>query len=31
MALGYADPVAIENSLETPREAVGQFAFFQGF
>jgi len=31
MALGYADPVAIENTLETPREAVDQFAFFEGF
>ena len=31
MALGYADPAAIENSLQTPREAVDQFAYFQGF
>jgi nitroreductase len=31
MALGYADPVAVENTLETPREAVDQFAFFEGF
>jgi nitroreductase len=31
MALGYADPAAVENSLQTPREAVDQFAFFQGF
>ena len=31
MALGYADPAAIENTLQTPREAVDQFASFQGF
>lgn len=31
MALGHADSAAIENTLQTPREAVDQFTFFQGF
>jgi nitroreductase len=31
MALGYADPKAIENSLITERETVGSFATFRGF
>jgi nitroreductase len=31
MALGYADPSAIENSLETEREPVAGFAQFRGF
>ena len=31
MALGYADPAAIENSLITEREPVENFATFRGF
>ncbi len=31
MSLGYADPNAIENSLETEREPVAEFAKFSGF
>jgi nitroreductase len=31
MALGYADPGAVENRLVTERAPVGQFASFEGF
>lgn len=31
MALGYADPAAVENTLQTPRESVNGFAHFHGF
>jgi nitroreductase len=31
MALGYADPGAPENTLETNREPVEKFAVFRGF
>jgi nitroreductase len=31
MSLGYADPVAIENSLITDRESLENFATFRGF
>ena len=31
MALGYADPDAVENRLVTERAPVGQFASFDGF
>ena len=31
MALGFANPVAVENTLQTPRESVEGFAHFHGF
>ena len=31
MALGYADPTKIENTLVSEREALGQVAQFRGF
>ena len=31
MALGYANPAAVENTLQTPRESVDGFAHFHGF
>ena len=31
MALGYADPAAVVNSVRTEREPVGSFTRFSGF
>lgn len=31
MALGHADPAAVENRVRTEREPVGNFTRFSGF